>query len=131
MKRLVIVLGILVAVNVLVAQEAETSEKFKDKREEIKTRLNLSDEQAKQLKELREKYKPELKSIREDESKSRSEKMRIAADLMDQKDIDLQKILTQKQIAELSVIRNEIQLKKQERRERMRDRMKQRRSRKK
>ncbi len=119
------------AANVLVAQETETSEKLKDKREEIKSRLNLTDEQAEQLIELREKYKPELKSIRDDDSKSKSEKLRAVADLIDQKDADLKEILTENQIAELSTIRGEIREKRRDHRERMRDRMKQRRSRKK
>lgn len=128
MKKLIIALGILVAANVLVAQGTETNEKIQKKREEIKTRLNLTDEQAEQLKALREKFRPELRSIREDETKSRSEKLRAVADLIDQKDLDLQGILNQNQIAELSVIRNEMQERRQERREKMRSRMQQRRS---
>ena len=130
MRRLLIVLGILVAANVLVAQDTKTNERIQDRQEEIKTRLNLSDEQSEQLKALREKYRPELKSIRDDDTKSRSEKLRAVADLMDQKDADLQGILNQNQIAELSVIRKEMRQHRLGRRERMRDRMKQRRSRK-
>ncbi len=131
MRKLIIMLGILVAANVLVAQDTQVDERVKNKKEEIKARLELTDEQAEQLKALREKYKPELKSIREDDTKSRSEKLRAVADLIDQKDADLQGILSQNQIAELSIIRNEMKVRRQERRERMRERMKQRRSRKK
>lgn len=118
------------AANVLVAQDREVNERIKKKRDEIKTRLELTDDQTEQLKALREKYRPELKSIREDESKTRSEKLRAVADIVDQKDEDLKGILNQNQMAELSLIRKEIHLNRKERRERMRDRMRHRRARK-
>lgn len=132
MKKLIIVLGILVAANVVVAQDSETTnERVETRKKEIKDRLELTDEQAGQLQELREKYRPEVQSIRSDESKTKSEKLRAVADLVDQKNTDLQGILSQNQIAELSVIRKEIHVKRKEHREQMRKRMNQRRSRKK
>ncbi|MEP1095152.1 MAG: hypothetical protein ABJG78_08580 [Cyclobacteriaceae bacterium] len=130
MKKLIIVLGILVAANVLIAQDSEwLEERIESRRQAINDRLDLTDEQFEQLKELREKYRPEIQSIRTDESKTRSEKMRAVADLVDEKNSDLTGILSQNQMAELTVLRKEMQAKRKLHREKMRrNRMKQRRS---
>jgi len=131
MKKLIIVLGILVAVNVLVAQDnQQTNERFESKRHAIKARLDLTDEQSEQLSDLREKYRPEIQNIRTDESKTRSEKMRAMADLVDQKDAELQGVLTQNQVAKLAVVRKKMHARRKLHREQMRNRMKQRRSQK-
>ncbi|MEP5611626.1 MAG: hypothetical protein ABJP45_05220 [Cyclobacteriaceae bacterium] len=131
MKKLIILLGILVAANVLAAQDSEqANERIESKRQEIKARLDLSDDQSEQLRELREKYRPEIQEIRTDETKTRNEKMRAVADLLDRKDADLQGILTQNQVAELTVMRKEMYTRRKLRREKMRNRMKHRRARK-
>ena len=125
MKKLIIVLGILVAVNVLVAQEIE-QEQEKSKIQEFKTRLNLTDTQADQLMDLREKYMPEMKSLRSDESKTRSEKMRAAADIIEQRESEMKKILSESQLKELSILKKERRAHMRDRREKMKERMRKR-----
>ncbi|MEM6829591.1 MAG: hypothetical protein AAF551_03685, partial [Bacteroidota bacterium] len=72
--------------------------------------------QVQQLKDLKAKYKPEFETIRKDESKSKSDKMRARADLMDEREVELEAILDDQQLAELKVIRKEMKEKREERR---------------
>lgn len=125
MKKFIILLGILVAANVLVAQERGRGE---DRREELKQLLDLSDEQASQLEAVHQKYKPEFQNIKQDESITRSDKMRAAADLMDQREADVQSILTQDQFEKLTLIKQVRSSDRKRHRERMRQRMKHRRN---
>lgn len=95
--------------NILVAQTREEARaKAEVKIEEYKERLNLSEEQVQQVKDLRTKYRPEFQSIRDDESKTKSDKMRARADLMDEREAELEEILDDEQMAELKVIRSEM-----------------------
>ena len=86
------------------------------KLEEYKERLELTDVQVEDWKVLREKYKPELKSIRSDESKSKADKMRAAADIVEKQQKELADILSENQFAELQIIREEVMEKKREQR---------------
>lgn len=116
MKKLILVLGILVAANILVAQDRERApRKAEIKIEEYKERLNLTNDQETQWEEVRAKYRPEFKAIKQDESKSRSEKMRAAADVEEQKEADLAEILSEDQLQELAVIKSEIRQKRRKR----------------
>ncbi len=115
MKKTILILGMLVAFNMLMAQNGK-GQRARVRIEEYKERLNLSDEQTEQLKDLKSKYRPQFKAIREDESKSKSDKMRASADLMDERETELDAILDDKQMAELKVIRQEMRDKAKERR---------------
>jgi hypothetical protein len=108
MQKVMLFIGILMVGNIVMAQgKQQEKQRAEVKLEEYKERLNLSDEQIDQWKDLKEKYKPELKSIRSDESKSKADKMRAAADVIDKKEEELANILSENQFAELQIIRNE------------------------
>ena len=87
------------------------------KLEDYKERLNLTEDQVSDLKKVRESMKPELEALRADESKSRSDKMRAHADLIDKREAEVAKILNKEQLAELEVIKKEMKEKHMERRE--------------
>ncbi|MEQ9404833.1 MAG: hypothetical protein RIM99_14675 [Cyclobacteriaceae bacterium] len=106
MKKVILLLGVLVAANILAAQDTLTVKEARGKN--FKSRLGLTSEQEEQLKELRGKLRPELKSIREDDSKSRSEKLRALADVQEVKEKELSTILSGTQMAELKSIRSEV-----------------------
>lgn len=117
MKKLLIIVGVLVAFNIVSAQEPTRKERIQSEIEAYKERLQLSDVQVAQLKEMHKKYRPEMKAIRDDESKSRSDKMRAAADIMEKKEDEIATILSNEQMAEWNVIRKEISSKRIARRE--------------
>ena len=120
MKKLLLVIGILIAANIVFAQEVKSAEeravKFKEK---LRERMELAPDQETQLKELREKYRPELRSIRNNEEKSKSEKLYAAAVIVEQREKDLAKILSEKQLQELRTIKNEVRQKKINRQRRL------------
>ena len=122
MKKVTLIIGILLAANILFAQgrKEEMRERAKAQIEEYRERLELSDEQIADIKEIREKYKPEMQEIRKDETKSRSEKMRAAADVVEKQEADMAEILTPEQQEEWKEIKVEIKEKREERRERKR-----------
>ena len=124
MKKITLLIGLLVAVNILFAQDRREAmkEKAKVKIEEYKERLELTDNQVADLKKLREEAKPELEAIRKDESKSRSEKMRARADIMENQEKEISNILNEDQLAELEVIRKEVRANMEKRRERRKER---------
>ena len=124
MKKFTLIIGILVAANVLNAQgrKEKAQEKVEIKIAEHKERLNLTEDQVGDLKKLREEMKPQLEEIRKDESLSRSDKMRAHADLLDERDAELEKILDEDQLAELDEIRKEVQKQREERMEKRRER---------
>lgn len=124
MQKLTLIIGLLVAANILFAQgkREQMREKAEVKIEEYKERLNLTEDQVADLKELRESIKPELEAIRKDESKSRSEKMRAHADIIEKQEEEVAKILNDEQLTELEVIKKEVRENVKKRRDRRRDR---------
>ncbi|WP_420316277.1 hypothetical protein [Ekhidna sp.] len=123
MRKLILIIGLLVAGNILLAQDKEDQirRKREAKIEEFKERLELSDEQIADLKQLREATKPKLDEIREDESKSRSDKMRAHADIIEQNEKEIAQILDEQQLQELEEIKGEIREKRKMRREKRRE----------
>lgn len=124
MKKLTLIIGLLVAGNILYAQDRrqEIRGKVEVKIEEYKERLNLSEDQVTDLKKLRESMKPELDELRNDDEKSRSEKMRAHADIIEKREAEVAKILNQEQLAELEVIKNEVKANTESRREKRKER---------
>ncbi|WP_424963491.1 hypothetical protein [Ekhidna sp.] len=124
MKKLTLIIGLLVAVNILFAQNRREAvrEKAEVKIEEYKERLNLTESQTADLKKLRESMKPELEAIRNDDSKSRSDKMRAKADIVEKQEKEVAKILNDEQLAELEVIKKEVRENVEKRRDRRKDR---------
>ena len=125
-KKIALVLGILVATNILVAQDGreQRKEKIQERIEEYKERLGLSDLQIEKIKEVRAKYKPDMEEIRQNEATSRAEKMRASADVIEKMEADLSGVLTAEQQEEWKAIKAEIREKKEQRRERARERKK-------
>lgn len=113
MKKLLILVGVLVAINCVSAQEGMHERRaHAQKRIEVyKERLQLSDAQIESLQSLKEKHRPEMQQIREDESISRSDKMRATADLIDQHEKEMASILTDQQLEEWEVIKKKYVLK--------------------
>ncbi len=124
MKKITLLIGLLVAVNILLAQDRREAarEKAKVKIEEYKERLELTEDQIAELKKLREGAKPELEAIRNDDSKSRSEKMRAQADIMENQEAEVAKILNEDQLAELEVIKKEVRANREKRRDKRKER---------
>jgi len=74
------------------------------------------------LKKMRESMKPELEAIQNDDTKSRSEKMRARADIMEKQEKEVARILDEEQLAELEVIKKEIRENVDERRKKRKER---------
>lgn len=124
MKKITLILGILVAANILVAQNkrAEVRERGKVKIEEYKDRLNLTETQVADLQQLREEMKPDFEALKKNESMSRPDKMRAHAGLIEERQAEVEKILDDEQLAEWEEIRKEVKEKRGDRRERRHDR---------
>ncbi len=124
MKKFALIIGLIVAANILFAQGKKEMmrEKAELKIEEYKERLNLTDNQVDELKKVREEMKPEFEALRKDESKSRSDKMRAHADLIDKREAKVAEILTEDQFAELKVIQEENKQKRMDVREKRQER---------
>ncbi|MEQ9467582.1 MAG: hypothetical protein RLN88_09230 [Ekhidna sp.] len=110
MRKLTLLIGLIVAVNILFAQgrREQVKERVKIKIEEYKDRLDLTEDQVVELKKVRESMQPELDALRADEGKSRSEKMRAHADIIEKREAEVARILDDEQLAELEVIKKEI-----------------------
>ena len=117
MKKLTLMIGLLVAINVLFAQDRRevAREKAEVRLEEYKDRLNLTDDQLAELKQVKESMKPEFEALKADDSMSRSDKMRAHADLIDKREAEVAKILDDEQLAELEVIKGEVKANKEKR----------------
>jgi len=119
MKKFTLIIGILVAANILYAQDK--SERIRGKArvkiEEHKDRLNLSEDQIADLKSLKEEMKPEFEKLKTNESLSRPDKMRAHANLIEEREAAVAEILDEEQLAELEVIRKEVKERRKERRE--------------
>ena len=128
MKKITLIFGILIACNSILAQGRPDGpppgERDKVKIEEYKTRLQLSDDQVSELRAMKEKYKPQMEEIRTDESKTRSEKMRAAADVIEKQEAEIASILSEEQLTEWEKIREEVKANREERRERPKERRK-------
>ena len=124
MKKITLIIGILVAANLIYAQgkREKVREKVQVKIAEHKERLNLTEDQLTELKDLKEEMKPQFEELRKDESLSRSDKMRAHADLLDEREAEFAKILDEDQLAELEEIREEVRSQLEERMEKRRER---------
>ena len=124
MKKITLIIGILVAANLLYGQhhKEQRRERAEVKIEAYKQRLNLTENQLAELKDLREAMRPELEKLRRDPALSRPDKMRAHADLLDERMARLDQILNAEQLAELEVIRKEVMEKRAERREKRMER---------
>lgn len=94
------------AVNTLQAQGDRS--KRRARLIDYQERLQLSDSQIAEVKEIRKKYKPEMKAIRNDASKSKADKMRALADIIEKKDADIANVLSLEQMKEWEVIKAEV-----------------------
>lgn len=111
----------MVSVMQLSAQERPIREKTRTKVEEYKQRLNLTDEQSEQMKTIRAKYQPELEQIRKSEQ-TRGDKLRAAAEVADQMDAEVEKVLTPAQMDEWKKIKKEVAENMSQRRKAIRER---------
>ncbi|MFK7954175.1 MAG: hypothetical protein AB8B73_15100 [Ekhidna sp.] len=112
MQKVILMIGMVLVASIAFAQGEGKKDKPEIKIEEYKERLELSDNQVSDLKEMREKYRPQLREIRSDKSKDKADKMRAAADVMDLQQEELATILSESQFAELQIIREEAKRKK-------------------
>ena len=123
MKKLLIVVGILVAINCVSAQEnSRMHDARKKKIAAYQDRLELTDAQIESLKSIHQNHKSEREKLRADESKSKSEKMRVAADLIDIRESEVATVLSNDQLAERNKIQEENKIKRQVMRTRRRAR---------
>jgi len=117
MRKLSLIIGLIAAANILFAQDRRemAREKAEVRFEEYKDRLNLTDDQLTELKQVKADMKPEMEALKNDESLSRSDKMRAHADLIEKREAEVAEILDDEQLAELAVIKEEIKANKQRR----------------
>jgi len=124
MKKITLMIGILLAVNILFAQgrRGEMKNKRRGKIEAYQDRLDLSEGQLNDIKEIKAKYKPEMEEIRNDQTKTRSDKMRAAADVVEKQETEINEILNQEQQEEWKKIRAEIKEHREAKREKKQNR---------
>lgn len=117
MKKLLVLVGVLVAINCVSAQEGmhERRAHAQKKIEVYKERLQLSEAQIESLQALKQKHRPEMQQIRQDESISRGDKMRATADLIDQHEQEMASILSNEQLEEWEVIKKEVRAERHQR----------------
>lgn len=80
---------------------------FEAQLEQLKTELNLSDQQANQWKEVHVKYSPQMKAIRQDTSLAQEEKRAKTKELRKQKDLEIKAFLTAEQYTQFQSNRKE------------------------
>ena len=112
MQKVILLIGLFLFGSVAFAQSETKKGRAENKIEKYKERLQLSDNQVSNLKEMREKYRSQLKEIRSDKSKNKADKMRATADVMDLRQEELATILSENQFTELQIIREEVKIKR-------------------
>lgn len=119
MKKITLIIGILIAANILYAQnkKGKMRHRAEVRIEEHKERLNLSEDQVEDLEKLKQEMKPQFEEIKKNESLSRPDKMRAHADLLEERQTEVEKILDDEQLAELEEIRKEFHERRKERME--------------
>ena len=124
MRKIALIIGLLVAGTIVLAQDKreELREKREIKIEEYRERLELSDAQISDLKKLRVDAKPQLDEIRNDTSKSKSDKMRALAAIMEKQEKEVAEILNDEQLTELEAIKKEVRENQEVRREKRKER---------
>ena len=104
MKRIKLILTVtlisLLGTIQLKAQTAETAEK-------VKERLNLTEQQTEQFKAVKEKYKPELKAIRQNDGLSKEDKKKQLEEIKSRKNEELKSFLSADKYSKLEAIRRE------------------------
>ena len=75
--------------------------------EEYQDRLNLSEDQQKEIKAIQEKYKVDEDNLKQAKGMSRSEKASAYSDLLDKKNEEIAEVLTDEQEKELALIKEE------------------------
>ncbi|MEM9340245.1 MAG: hypothetical protein AAGA66_16035 [Bacteroidota bacterium] len=108
MKKVVLLVGMFIAVNISIAQNVNNKWIVQVKILEFTERLDLSDEQTNQIKKLNRKYWPQFKAAKEGETKTQKEKNQARSAIMNEREVELETILDEKQMAELKVIRQEV-----------------------
>lgn len=119
MKKISLIIGLLIAANILLAQGARTPvrQEAREEIEDYKERLNLSDDQTAEIREIKKKYRPQLQEVRSDSSLSRSDKMRSTADIYEKQDAEIAEVLTDEQNEEWKEIKAEVKANKDQRQE--------------
>ena len=114
MKNLfLLILGATFSLGTLWAQSSgpgEPPHKKQDqaqKLEQMKTELNLTEDQVEQLKAMHEKYKPQRQKIRYNEAMTQDEKKEAMKELNQAKQADLKQILTEQQYIKFTQMRKE------------------------
>lgn len=125
MKKLTLILGLILAAGILFAQQ-EGQKPRKQQREmnieQLRERLNLSDEQFASLQAIHQEMQPKMQALRQDDSKSKAEKMRAQADLIEEREQKVAAILNQQQLTELRAMQAERREQVRERRKNMQER---------
>jgi len=116
MKKLILLLGIVVAGYAVTAQQPQHGMDKSEKIEVLKEKLDLSDEQVDQMKALRKMHMEAMKAVKDDQSLSRADKIRKMADAVEAHDEKLSEILTEEQMAELKSMREQRKQKGKQRR---------------
>jgi len=117
-KHIVIILTFLLMISFGVKSQERMSQEQREKMaEEFKVKLDLSDDQVEQWKEINEKYKPEFEILRSD-SLSRREKGRLMRDIMERRDKDIKAMLTEDQVIIYTEMQEEMRDRRREERPR-------------
>lgn len=121
MKKITLIVSMLVLISMVSAQEPQgqkrgpKGDRAEMKIEKLQEHLELTDDQVADLKKLSEDMKPEFEEIRNDESLERPDKMRAHADLIEKRDAEVAKILTEEQLTKLEELKEKRKAKRKER----------------
>lgn len=111
MKRIfLLTMTVLLSVGIMVAQAPQKKQhhpKGGDKLEQLKSDLNLSDDQVEQLKDVFEKYKPKMHEVKANESYSDDERREAMKELHAARKEEVKGILTEEQFEKFLAMREQ------------------------
>lgn len=111
MKNSKLIFGMLLMVFSSVSVQAQERPEKGQKQiaiERYKEQLKLSEDQVESLKSMKAKYSSQKKEIRNNDAQSKSEKMRLMADILENQQAEMAEILDESQLAEWKKIKEEM-----------------------
>lgn len=106
-KIILIILSFIFLSNIISFSQDQRPSQRGDRFTELKTRLNLNDEQSEKVKEIFGKFQDEMQEVRNNSDLSREERMAKIREINDKMDIEIEKILTDEQKTEYAKFKEE------------------------
>lgn len=106
-KIILIILSFIFLSNIISFSQDQRPFQRGDRLTELKTRLNLTDEQSEKVKEIFGKFQDEMQEVRNNSDLSREERMAKIREITDKMDIEIEKVLTDEQKTEYAKFKEE------------------------